>query len=119
MNSEQYMNNNIQENLIQFLDWKVFQLRERIVTMDSHQVNCEWVRTKTGSQYTWCICNIPTEKAEWLPGMDWTYDAVAAAALGFAVVAAAAVVAVAAAAVAAAALHYELLVMGSGELCTW
>jgi hypothetical protein len=54
--------------------------------------------------------------------MDWTYDV--AAALGFAVAAvAAAVVAVAVVemvvAAAAAALHYELLVMGSVELCKW
>jgi len=41
MNSEQYVINNMQENLIKFLDQKVFLLSGRIMTMDSQQVNCE------------------------------------------------------------------------------
>lgn len=41
MNSEQYVTNNIRENLNQFLDQKVFLLSGKIMTMDSQQVNCE------------------------------------------------------------------------------
>jgi len=41
MNSEQYVINNMQENLIKFLDQKVFLLSGRIMTMDSQQVDCE------------------------------------------------------------------------------